>query len=111
MLLRIVGPSPDADELLKRVQVSLEELGLLSHTKVEIHDTPAYRKTMKIKNLPALCIEESEIDFSDMLFEGLIPEQEELTNLFISLFGSEEGAKKGSCGDCTGGGCETCATK
>lgn len=90
MLIRIVGTSPDTDTLLSRVQASLEELGLLSHTTVELYDTPEYREQMKITQLPALCIEESSIDFRDMIFEGVTPEQAEITSLFISLFGSEE---------------------
>lgn len=108
MLIRIVGTSPDTDTLLSRVQASLEELGLLSHTTVELYDTPEYREQMKITQLPALCIEESSIDFRDMIFEWVTPEQSELTSLFISLFGSEE--QKSGCGTCTSGGCETCTT-
>ncbi len=93
MLIRIVGTSPDTDTLLSRVQASLEELGLLSHTTVELYDTPEYREEMKITNLPALCIEESSINFRDMIFEGVVPEQAELVSLFISLFGSGEETK------------------
>lgn len=90
MLIRIVGTSPDSDTLLSRVQASLEELGLLSHTTVELYDIPEYREQMKIQNLPALCIEEESINFRDMIFEGVIPEHAELVSLFISLFGSGE---------------------
>jgi hypothetical protein len=42
---------------------------------------------MKITNLPALCVEEESINFRDMIFEGVVPEQSELVSLFISLFG------------------------
>lgn len=69
MIIRIVGTSPDTDTLLTRVQVSLEELGILSHTTLEIYDTPEYREQMKITTLPALCIEEPSINFRDMIFE------------------------------------------
>ena len=68
MLIRIVGTSPDTDTLLSRDQASLEELGLLSHTTVEVY-------------------EEESINFRDMIFEGVVPEQTEITSLFISLFG------------------------
>jgi len=87
MLIRIVGTSPDTDTLLSRVQASLEGLGLLSHASVEIYDTPEYREQMKITNIPALCMEEESINFRDMIFEGVVPEQAELTSLFVSLFG------------------------
>lgn len=111
MIIRVVGSSPDADTLLSRVQASLEELGLLSHATVELHDTPEYREEMKITNLPALCIEESSINFRDMIFEGVVPEQKELVSLFISLFGAGGEEKKGGCGTCsTDGGCETCSS-
>ena len=89
MLIRIVGTSPDTDTLLSRVQASLEELGLLSHTTVELYNTPEYREQMKITSFPALCIEEEAINFRDMIFEGVTPEQSELTSLFVSLFGGE----------------------
>ena len=69
MLIRIVGTSPDTEILLSRVQASLEELGLLSDTTVELYDTPEYRETMKIATVPALCIEEPSIKFQDMIFE------------------------------------------
>lgn len=88
MIIRIVGTSPDADTLLSRVQASLEELGLLSDTTVELYDTPDYRETMKITTVPALCIEEPSIKFQDMIFEWVVPEKTELTSLFVSLFGS-----------------------
>jgi ribosomal protein L30/L7E len=109
MLIRIVGTWPDADTLLSRVQASLEELGLLSHTAVELYDTPEYREQMKIVEPIALCIEEESINFRDMIFEGVTPEQSELTSLFISLFGAGE-EKQGGCGTCTSWGCETCST-
>jgi hypothetical protein len=54
---------------------------------VELYDTPEYRELMKIGSLPALCIEEESINFRDMIFEGVVPEQSELVSLFISLFG------------------------
>lgn len=69
MLIRIVGTSPDTETLLSRAQEALEELGLLSHANIEIHDTPEYREAMKITSLPALCIEEESINFRDMIFE------------------------------------------
>lgn len=94
MLIRIVGSSSDAKELLSRVQASLEELGLLSDTVVELYDTPEYRQALKVTTEPALCIEEPAIKFQDMIFEGVVPEQSELVSLFVSLFGSGEEEKK-----------------
>lgn len=34
---------------------------------------------------PALCIEESSIDFRDMIFEGVVPEKQELVSMFASI--------------------------
>ena len=67
----------------------------MSHTTVELYDTPQYREDMKIAEPIALCIEEESINFRDMIFEGVVPEQSELTNLFISLFGAGEETKSG----------------
>ncbi len=108
MIIRIVWPSPESDVLLSRAQVALEELGLLSHTTVELFDTPEFREELKIKDFPALCILEPSIQFQDTICEWVVPEHSELVNLFISLFGADE-EKKNSCGTCSTGSCDTCA--
>jgi len=36
---------------------------------LERYDTPEYREALHITTEPALCIEESSIDFRDMIFE------------------------------------------
>ena len=57
---------------------------------------------------PALCIEETSIDFKDMIFEGIIPEQVELDSMFTSILGSSEMEGDSGCsGACSSGGCGT----
>ncbi|MFA6080067.1 MAG: hypothetical protein WC753_01135 [Candidatus Gracilibacteria bacterium] len=107
MLIRIVGEGPDAETLFSRVQIALEELGLLSDAILERYDTPVYREELHITTTPALCIEESSIDFRDMIFEGVVPEQNEVNNVMISLFGTGESSS--SCGTCSGGSCDACS--
>lgn len=107
MLIRIVWEGIDAETLFSRVQIALEELWLLSDSTLERYDTPTYREELHITTTPALCIEESSIDFRDMIFEGVVPEQNELNNLMISLFGTGESWP--GCGTCTGGSCDSCS--
>lgn len=64
---------------------------------------------------PSLCIEEESIDFKDMIFQGEIPEYDEIKSMFLSILGDEDDHEGGGCGTCgdgeeeEGSGCGTCA--
>ena len=47
----------------------------------------SFKTDLSIVEDSALIIEEESIDFKDMIFEGLIPEDEELKSMFISIIG------------------------
>ena len=106
MLIRLTGSESNANKLLENVVQSLEHLGLLATVEVEIFDDEAYKESLNITQDPALCIEESSIDFKDMIFEWVIPETWELNTMFLSIFWAPEGSGT-SCGP---GGCDTCET-
>jgi hypothetical protein len=42
---------------------------------------------LNITKEPALIIEEESIDFQDMIFEGIIPSDDELKSMFVSIIG------------------------
>lgn len=111
MIIKLVGEGEDLARLEALVNVSLTELGLAELVTLETTADPAYKMELGITQNPALCIEESSIDFKDMIFEGVVPEKSELTSMFVSILGtsdSESGggcSTGGSCGSCSSGGC------
>lgn len=105
MKIKIYGTNDMTAELLEKVKKSLEELGLSDFIKVESTDAEEFKTEFDIKQEPALIIEEESIDFRDMIFEGIVPEDEELKSMFISIIGGESGGScwTGWCGDCSSG--------
>lgn len=83
------------DELKNKVHHSLDELGLVDFIEVESTQDEALKTKLNITKEPALIIEEESIDFQDMIFEGIIPSDDELKSMFVSIIGWESG---GSCG-------------
>lgn len=71
--------------LLNKVKFSLEELWLSEFINVETTNNEELRKELNITKEPALIIEEESIDFKDTIFEWIIPEEEELKSMFISI--------------------------
>lgn len=65
---------------------SLETLDLDATVEVEIFNDESYKEELGIKEDPALCIEEESINFKDMIFEGVVPEVDEMTTMFLSIF-------------------------
>jgi hypothetical protein len=115
MIIKLVGEGADLARLQDLVQGSLSNLGLTDLVSIEITDDSAYKMELGITQNPALCIEESSIDFKDMIFEGVVPEKAELDSMFVSILGSSDESSGGgcdtggSCGTCGTGGCGTCA--
>ncbi len=99
--------SSESIELLeKRVKYSLEELGLTDFIELEISSDEQYKNDLWIKQEPALVIEEETIDFKDIIFEGITPEEEEIKSMFVSIIGWGEWG--GSCSDAWW--CGTCSS-
>jgi hypothetical protein len=118
MLIKLVGTGQDLTKLQDLVNASLAEMGLTELVTLETTDDSSYKLELGITQNPALCIEESSIDFKDMIFEGIVPEKAELDSMFISILGTNEtsggscstgGSDSGGCGTCSTGGCGTCA--
>lgn len=108
MIIKLVGEGADLARLEELVNVSLTELGLTELVTLETTADPAYKMELGITQNPALCIEESSIDFKDMIFEGVVPEKSELTSMFVSILGTSDSEGGGGCS--TGGSCGSCST-
>ena len=85
----------EASKLLEQVQVSLNELWLIDFIELISSDDIVLKNELHIKSTPALIIEEESINFKDMIFEGIIPEADEIKAMFLSIIGSSGG---GGCG-------------
>lgn len=109
MKVKIVWTNEETQELLAKVKSSLEWLWLSDFVEVEETNDDGLKTSLNISKFPALVIEEESIDFRDTIFEGIVPPEEELKSMFISIVGwdSGGGCGTGSCSteDSSGGGC------
>ena len=78
-------------DLIKSLNISLEELGLTDFIKVEETYEEKVKEEMWIKQEPALIIEEESIDFKDIIFEGQTPPEDEIKAMIISIVGWDSG--------------------
>jgi len=104
MKVCIWGKWEQATLLSDKIKIVLEELGLTDFVVVESTEDEVMKEELNIKEESALIIEEESINFKDMIFEGMVPESEELKSMFISIiwWGSWWGCgskdESGSCG-------------
>ena len=89
MKITLVGSGEELLALQEKVNASLLKLQASSLVEVVSHNDPAYKMELGITQNPALCIEEDSIEFRDLIFEGVIPEMDEIEGMFVSLLGSE----------------------
>lgn len=85
MEVKIFWKWEQTEELLSKVKNILEELWLTDFIQVEQSDDEKLKKELKIEKEPALIIVEESIDFKDTIFEGIVPEEDELRSMFISI--------------------------
>lgn len=85
MKVYIYGSTEQSQELKSKVWAILEELGLTDFINVDSTQEESLKEELKITEESALIIEEESIDFKDMIFEGMVPEDEELKSMFISI--------------------------
>ena len=90
MQVKIYWEWEKTEELNSKVKNILEELGLIDFIKVEKTNDESLKTELWIKEIPALIIEEEAIDFKDIIFEGIIPDDEELKSMFTSIIGGWE---------------------
>lgn len=109
MLIKLVGEGTSLNELQTLVEKALSELSLSDAVSIETTNDAAYKLELGVTENPALCIEETSIDFRDMIFQGEVPAYEEIKSMFISILGDDED-HGGGCSDdsCGTGGCGSC---
>lgn len=103
MKVYICWSKDNAAKLYNQVHVTLDELWLLEFITIEQIEDEQFKVELNIKEDPALVIEEESINFKDVIFEGIIPEPEEIKGMFLSIIGWWEGS--GACGKKEGGSC------
>lgn len=87
MDVKIFWKWDEGQKLLSKVNNILEELWLSDFIKVEATDDTKLKEELKIEKEPALIVVEESIDFKDTIFEWIVPEDEELRSMFISIIG------------------------
>jgi hypothetical protein len=87
MEVKIFWKWEETQKLLWKVTNILEELGLTDFIKVETTNDSKLKEELKIEKEPALIVLEESIDFKDTIFEWIVPEDEELRSMFISIIG------------------------
>lgn len=75
----------DTKDLVEKVKFSLDELWLNDFIEVEANDSDEIKDNLKITKEPALIISEESIDFYDTMFEWIIPSEDELKSMLISI--------------------------
>lgn len=103
MKVKIFGSWEQTQELLDKVNNSLEDLGLSDFMEVEVTTDDSIKTELNITKEPALIIEEDAIDFRDTIFEGIIPNDEEIKSMFISIIWWWDWGwcSSGWCGSCS----------
>jgi hypothetical protein len=87
MKIKLFWSGEECELLEKRVKRALEELGLTDFIELEVSTDASLKEDMWIKEEPALIIEEETIDFKDIIFEWMVPEEEEIKSMFVSIIG------------------------
>lgn len=86
MIIKIIWKNDISNNLFNRVKNSIEELGLSDFiTLNKVLNDVSLEKELWIKEFPALIIEEESIDFKDVIFEWIIPEEEEIKSMLLSI--------------------------
>jgi hypothetical protein len=87
MEVKIFWNEENTKELLTKVNTSLEELWLSDFIKVNLTQDEKLKTELGIEKEPALIVVEESIDFKDTIFEWIVPSDDEIKSMFISIIG------------------------
>ena len=87
MKVYVYGNSQQAELLHENIARVLEDLGLSDFVELEKTQDEDLKNELQISKDSACIIEEESINFKDMIFEGLVPEDEEIKAMFLSIIG------------------------
>lgn len=90
MIIQLVGSGSELEKLEELVNKSLQELALDDAVTVKTSNDESLKMELGITENPALAIEEESIDFRDMIFQGEVPEYDEIKSMFVSILGDED---------------------
>lgn len=85
MEIKIYWNNENTKTLLKKVNNALDELWLTDFIKTEITDNEDLKTELNIKKEPALIVIEESIDFKDTIFEWIVPNDDEIKSMLISI--------------------------
>jgi len=90
MNIQIFWSSKESEELYNKVKNSLIDLWLEDFINIEKIDSTNkdIKEQLNISKEPALIIEEESIDFKDLIFEWIVPEEDEIKSMLLSIFSS-----------------------
>lgn len=110
MKIKIFWEWEESKKLFEKVSNVASELWLIDFIEIEKTNDLKIKEELWITKKPALIIEEEEIDFKDVIFEWIVPEEDEIKSMFVSIIWGSEGW----CGDsgCSSWGCTdwSCST-
>jgi hypothetical protein len=108
MKVIIYWSNDDSTKLFDLAKESLEDLGLSEFITIDTSSDENVKTALWITAEPAFIIEEESIEFKDVIFEGIVPEKEEITSMFMSIIGGWEEQWGGD--SCGSGGCWSCGS-
>lgn len=85
MDIKIYWNDENSKELFSKVQNALIELWLEEFIKLEKTNDEKLKEELNITKEPALIIEEESIDFKDVIFEWIVPEEDEIKSMLVSI--------------------------
>lgn len=107
MIIKILWEEKISKDLFLSVQSSIEELWLSDFIVLEkIIKDEELKNELGIKEEPALIIVEDSIDFKDVIFEWITPDEEEIKSMLLSIIGGWDGwgcSTESGCGTCSSG--------
>lgn len=89
MEIIIFWKEENTKELKDIVKWSLDELWLSDFIELKDSQDEELKKELEIEKEPALIIKEEEIDFKDVIFQWIIPSEEEIRSMLISIIWGE----------------------
>jgi hypothetical protein len=57
----------------------------MDFVQADITSDETLKNDLNLTKVPALIIEEESIDFKDVIFEGIVPDVDELKSMFVSI--------------------------
>ncbi len=85
MKIIILWKKETTEVLFKKVKAWIDDLWLTDFIVLEEKIDNDLKKELNITKEPALVIEEESIEFKDTIFEWIVPEEEEIKSMLISI--------------------------